>query len=68
MFLAATLVGWIGGDFVYKKVAAKNISSSSSDNGADSIPSVYRAIFKLQQSNKNFSEFYQWDGGENQLA
>ena len=24
-FLAATLVGWIGGDFVYRKVAAKNI-------------------------------------------
>jgi len=23
-FLAATLVGWIGGDFVYRKVAAKN--------------------------------------------
>ena len=26
-FLAATLVGWIGGDFVYRKVAAKNIFS-----------------------------------------
>ena len=26
-FLAATLVGWIGGDFVYGKVAAKNIAS-----------------------------------------
>jgi len=25
MFLAAALVGWIGGDFVYRKVAAKNI-------------------------------------------
>jgi len=25
-FLAATLVGWIGGDFVYRKVAAKNSS------------------------------------------
>ena len=25
-FLAATLVGWIGGDFLYKKVAAKNSS------------------------------------------
>ena len=25
IFLAATLVGWIGGDFVYRKVAAKNI-------------------------------------------
>jgi len=25
MFLAANLVGWIGGDFVYRKVAAKNI-------------------------------------------
>ena len=24
-FLAATLTGWIGGDFIYKKVAAKNI-------------------------------------------
>jgi len=24
-FLAATLVGWIGGDFVYKKVAVKNV-------------------------------------------
>ena len=24
-FLAATLVGWTGGDFVYRKVAAKNI-------------------------------------------
>ena len=24
-FLAAILVGWIGGDFVYRKVAAKNI-------------------------------------------
>jgi len=24
-FLAATLAGWIGGDFVYRKVAAKNI-------------------------------------------
>ena len=24
-FLAVTLVGWIGGDFVYRKVAAKNI-------------------------------------------
>jgi len=23
-FLAATLVGWIGGDFVHSKVAAKN--------------------------------------------
>jgi len=23
-FLATTLVGWIGGDFVYRKVAAKN--------------------------------------------
>ena len=23
-FLAATLIGWIGGDFVYRKVAAKN--------------------------------------------
>jgi len=25
--LAATLVGWIAGDFVYRKVAAKNIAS-----------------------------------------
>jgi len=25
MFLAATLVGWIGGDSVYRKTAAKNI-------------------------------------------
>jgi len=24
-FLAATLVEWIGGDFVYRKVAAKNV-------------------------------------------
>ena len=24
-FLAATLVGWIGGDFVHRKVAAKYI-------------------------------------------
>jgi len=28
-FLAATLVGWIGGDFVYRKVAAKNIFRAS---------------------------------------
>jgi len=26
LFLAATLVGWIGGDFVYRKVEAKNMS------------------------------------------
>jgi len=24
-FIAATLFGWIGGDFVYRKVSAKNI-------------------------------------------
>ena len=24
-FLAATLVGWIGGDFVYRKLTPKNI-------------------------------------------
>jgi len=24
-FLDATLVGWIGGDFVYRKMAVKNI-------------------------------------------
>jgi len=29
-FLAATLIGWIGGDFVYRKVAAKNIFFSFS--------------------------------------
>ena len=26
-FLAATLVGWIRGDFIYRKVAAKNVLS-----------------------------------------
>ena len=26
-FLAATLVGWIGGHFVYRKLAAKNVGS-----------------------------------------
>jgi len=29
-FLAATLVVWIGGDFVYRKVAAKNIFQNGS--------------------------------------
>jgi len=29
-FLAATFVGWIGGDFVYRKVAAKSIVSGAS--------------------------------------
>ena len=39
-FLAATLVGWIGGDFVYRKVAAKNIFDGSASDIINRLPAL----------------------------
>ena len=36
--LAATLVGWIGGDLVYRKVAAKNRLFACGPTDATAIP------------------------------
>jgi len=54
-FLAATLVGWIGGDFVYRKVAAENILQVELTTGNESVPKliindVIELFLKLQSA------------------
>jgi len=46
-FLAATLVGWTGGDFVYRKVAAKNTREVRYPHNYESwVTVLHRAYFQ----------------------